>query len=682
MNIKTNLTFCRALLSTLLLFATLTLQAQKPSGTVTAEEQLRWQEALHEWMTAEDMEESYGEELMEQLEERALAPINLNQTSQEELEALPFLTAQQVEGLTEYLDRYRPIRSLSELQMVAALDYHTRQLLKYFVVAGEERKPSVWPTRDDLVKYGKHYVTATGKIPFYKREGDKSGYLGYRYRHDVRYQYTFGNRIKAGVTAAQDAGEPFFSGRNNMGYDQYNCYVQLRDFGRLEELNIGHYRVQMGLGLVMNTRLQLGKLATLQTMGRSMHTLTAHSSRSASSHLQGVAATVRLSKPWRITAFASYQAIDATLNDDGSARTLLYSGYHRTPTEMDKKHNTHETDVGASIGWQQGTWHINANAVYTHYDRRLQPLQNALYRTYSAQGNDFLNTSLDYGWNSHRWAVSGETALNREGAVAMIHTVSCRLSNQLSLMALHRYYDKRYTAQHANSFREGSSIQNEHGIYLGGNWQPSRSWLVQGYADYAHFSWPRYLVSAVSDAFDALLSARYSKKQWTWNVRYRLHIKQHDNDTKQLIINQTSHRLRMAAEWTASPRLTLHTQGDGVVVSEAGNNSRGLMVSQQARWHHRWLKVTGSVAWFQSDDYDSRLYQYEPSTTYDFSFPAYYGHGIRYALMAQAALGTHLSLATKLGVTNYFDRTEIGTGLQQVHQSSMTDLLVQLNVRL
>ena len=649
---------------------------------MTAEEQLRWQEALHEWMTAEDMEESYGEELMEQLEERALAPINLNQTSQEELEALPFLTAQQVEGLTEYLDRYRPIRSLSELQMVAALDYHTRQLLKYFVVAGEERKSSVWPTRDDLVKYGKHYVTATGKIPFYKREGDKSGYLGYRYRHDVRYQYTFDNRIKAGVTAAQDAGEPFFSGRNNMGYDQYNCYVQLRDFGRLEELNIGHYRVQMGLGLVMNTRLQLGKLATLQTMGRSMHTLTAHSSRSASSHLQGVAATVRLSKPWRITAFASYQAIDATLNDDGSARTLLYSGYHRTPTEMDKKHNTHETDVGASIGWQQGTWHINANAVYTHYDRRLQPLQNALYRTYSAQGNDFLNTSLDYGWNNHRWAVSGETALNREGAVAMIHTVSCRLSNQLSLMALHRYYDKRYTAQHANSFREGSSIQNEHGIYLGGNWQPSRSWLVQGYADYAHFSWPRYLVSAASDAFDALLSARYSKKQWTWNVRYRLHIKQHDNDTKQLIINQTSHRLRMAAEWTASPRLTLHAQGDGVIVSEAGNNSRGLMVSQQARWHHRWLKVTGSVAWFQSDDYDSRLYQYEPSTTYDFSFPAYYGHGIRYALMAQAALGTHLSLATKLGVTNYFDRTEMGTGLQQVHQSSMTDLLVQLNIRL
>ena len=644
--------------------------------------QSSWQEALREWLTAEDMEESYAEELLEQLEERAQTPINLNQTSREELEALPFLTAQQVEDIMEYLDRYKPVRSLGELQMIKGLDYHTRRLLQHFVVAGEERKPSVWPTMDDLLKRGHHRITATGKIPFYERRGDRNGYLGYKYRHDLRYQYTLGNCIKAGITAAQDAGEPFFTNKNSWGYDQYNYYVQLRDFGRLEELNLGHYRVQMGLGLVMNTNFRLGKLAMLQTMGRSMHTLSAHSSRSVGDHLQGIAATVRFAKQWRVTAFASYQTIDATLNNNGSARTLLYSGYHRTPTEMEKKHNTGEADLGASIGWKQGTLHINANAVYTHYDRPLQPQQNALYRTYAAQGNDFLNMSLDYGWNNHRWAFSGETALNKKGAVALIHTANCKVTDQLSLMLLHRYYDKRYTAQHANSFREGSSIQNEHGIYLGATWQPSRSLYLQGYADYAHFSWPRYQVSAISDAFDALLATRYSRKRWTWNLRYRMHIRQHDDDTKKLIVNQTGHRLRMAIDWSAASTLTLRTQGDGVVVSEQDSNSRGVMVGQQVRWQQRWLKVTGTLAWFHSDDYDSRLYQYEPSMQYDFSFPAYYGHGIRYSLMAQADIGRHLALTTKLGVTNYFDRSVIGTGQQQIDQSSMADLLVQLSIKL
>ena len=115
-------------------------------STLSVAAQSDWQESLREWLTAEDMEESYGEELLEQLEERAQTPINLNQTSREELEALPFLTAQQVEDIVEYLDRYKPVRSLSELQMVRGLDYHTRRLLQHFVVAGEERKPSVWHT--------------------------------------------------------------------------------------------------------------------------------------------------------------------------------------------------------------------------------------------------------------------------------------------------------------------------------------------------------------------------------------------------------------------------------------------------------------------------------------------------------------------------------------------------------
>ena len=337
-----------------------------------------WREVLHEWLTAEDMENSYSTELMEQLEELALTPINLNQTCQEELETLPFLTAQQVEALVEYIDRYHPLRSLSELQMIRALDYHTRRLLQFFVVVGEERKPSFWPTAEDLLKKGKHRLTASIKVPFYEREGDRSGYLGYRYRHDVRYQYTFANRIKAGITAAQDAGEPFFSNKNSMGYDQYNYYVQLRDFGFLKELNLGHYRVQMGLGLIMNTRFQLGKQAMLQTMGRSQHTLSAHSSRSAGDHLQGLAATLQLAKQWHLTVFASHQSIDATLNDDGSARTLIYSGYHRTHTELVKKHNTQVTDLGGTIGWQQGTLYINANVAYTHYNRPLCPQQNAM----------------------------------------------------------------------------------------------------------------------------------------------------------------------------------------------------------------------------------------------------------------------------------------------------------------
>ena len=105
------------------------------------------------------------------------------------------------------------------------------------------------------------------------------------------------------------------------------------------------------------------------------------------------------------------------------------------------------------------------------------------------------------------------------------------------------------------------------------------------------------------------------------------------------------------------------------------------MLSQQVEWKHRWLQLNAGISWFHTDDYDSRLYQYEPSVRYDFSFPMYYGHGLRYSLMARAEWGRYL-LAAKIGTTNYFDRAVISSGLQQIDRSSMTDLLLQVFVRL
>lgn len=644
-----------------------------------------WQDAFRQWMTVEDMEEGYGEAMMEQLAELAASPVNLNQATREQLEALPFLTAVQVEQLVEYVYRYAPVRSMGELKMISSLDYYTRQLLEHFVCVGPERPRRVWPQLSDVAKYGRHTLVAGGKVPLYDRKGDLlsdgSGYLGYKYRHDVRYQFNYNDRIKLGLTAAQDAGEPFFSNKNTMGYDHYSYYLQLRHMGRLEALNLGMYRVQMGLGLMMNTSFNLGKLATLQSLGRTTHMLTAHASRSQSDYLQGGAATLRISPRWRLTAFASYRPLDATLNQDGTARTLLNDGYHRTVTELSKKNNTHETDLGGSIGYRQGALHANLNMVYTHLDRPLLP-QQVLYKRYAASGSDFTNVSIDYGYTAPRWGVAGETAINEQGALATINTVNWRSTDALTLMLLHRYYDKRYTALHARSFGEGSGVQNEHGVYLGVKWQPIRTWLVQGYVDYAHFGWARYLVSTSSDALDALLSASFTKQQWHVEGRYRLHIRQRDNTDTKILENRPEHRLRLRSTYTVSPQWSVQTQVDAAVSWADNAWQKGVMLGQRATWQWRWLKADAQLGWFRTDSYDARLYQYEPSVLYDFSFPAYYGHGLRHALMVQAACGRWLTAVIKYGTTNYFDRSTISSGLQQVNRSSMTDILLQLRLKI
>ena len=292
-----------------------------------------WEEYLNEVMTAEDAESESWERTYELLCELEQHPLNANHVAREQLEQLPFLSAQQIEELMEYRYRYGPMKSLGELRMIRSLDDSQRRLLTYIIYIDEGE---VADTRHhlrlkDVAKYGRHELMASARIPFYERKGDREGYLGPPYRHWLRYQFSYGDEVKLGLVAAQDAGEPFFAGRNRWGYDYYSPYLQLRHLGSLETLVLGCYRVSMGMGLVMNNGFSLGKLAMLQTLGRSSSGIRAHSSRS-DSYLQGAAATLRLGRSLTATAFLSWRKMDATLNKDSTVSTILTTGYHRTET--------------------------------------------------------------------------------------------------------------------------------------------------------------------------------------------------------------------------------------------------------------------------------------------------------------------------------------------------------------
>ena len=89
----------------------------------------------------------------------------------------------------------------------------------------------------NIVRYGRHQLLASAQVPFYERAGDRNGYLGYRYRHWLRYDFSYAQQLRLGVVAAQDAGEPFFAAGNGAGYDYYSPYLEVRRWGRLDVLS-------------------------------------------------------------------------------------------------------------------------------------------------------------------------------------------------------------------------------------------------------------------------------------------------------------------------------------------------------------------------------------------------------------------------------------------------------------
>lgn len=631
-----------------------------------------WEQYLNEVMTQEDMASSTWEQTYDLLCDLEDHPLDINQVTREQLEELPFLSAQQIEGIVEYLWRYGRMESLSELQMIRSLDYAQRRLLTYFVYVGEE-PPAALPTLKDIAKYGQNELMAYARVPFYNRKGDINGYLGPKYRHWLRYQFTYGDQVKLGLVASQDAGEPFFANRNKWGYDYYSFYLQLRNFRRLESLVLGNYRVSMGMGLVMNNSFSLGKMAMLQNLGRSSYTLRAHSSRSAGS-LLGAAATIDMGRHLKLTAFASCNPADATLNKDGTVSTILDTDYHRTETEMNKKHNLHPFKTGGCLRYDAHGFRLGMNALYTHLDRTLKSNTSTLYRQHYPQGTDFLNLSLDYGYASPKVALSGETATDKQGHLATINTASLRVSDVLSMMVLQRFYSYAYTSLDAQSYSDGGKVQNESGVYLGLTWQPSLAFRLSAYTDYAYFAWAKYQVSQSSYSWDNLLQATWQKQRWTFTGRYRLRLRQKDDETKKHLVNRWEHRGRLSADYTTATGLGGRMQIDGGWTTDEW----GGMVSATLAYTHRWLRLNGGIGYFHTDSYNSRVYLYEQGPLYTYTSQQFYGEGIRYWLMARANIGKRLTLTAKFGVTDYFDCTTIGSSYQQIDASSLSDLDLQL----
>lgn len=632
-------------------------------------------------MTPEDDEDATAiEEQYELLQELAEHPLDLNKASREELERLPFLSDQQVMDFIEYRDRYHPLRSMGELRMLLSMDYQTLELLPFFTYVGEVPDSAYFPKLSTIIKNGRNEVTASLGVPFYERKGDRNGYLGYRYRHWMRYEFSYGNYVKMGLLGSQDAGEPFFTNVNQWGYDTYSYYLQIKNLGCLENGVIGKYKVSTGMGLVLNSSFSLGKLAILQNLGRQTNTLRVHASRSEADYFQGAATVIGLSKKIKLTTFLSYRPIDATLNNDGTAATLLYNGYHRTPTEIDKKNNTHQTAAGADITYRNKGLQLGATAVYTHLDRMLNPNTSTLYRHHYASGNDFFNGSLHYGYQHYRFSLNGETAVNRNGALATINSLSYQPTASWSIVLLQRFYSYRYTALHGHAFSDGGKVQNESGFYIGTTWQPFSKLLLKGYADFASFPWARYRVSQSSTSQDYMAEAIYTPhRSWTLKGRYRMHLRQLDNENKTALRRHNEHRARFTIGY-ANDEWSVTMQADGVKAANY-NIEYGWMMSEQVAWKHAWWQLSAYAAYFNTDSYDSRIYAYERQLPHNFAFPMYYGRGYRLAFVARANIGKALQIDGKIGSTHYYDRTTISSGLQEINGSTMTDMSLQVRYR-
>lgn len=686
------------------------------------ERRAEWQDIYNALSDFDDYDEEEEREMQDIFTNLSQSPQNINTATYEDLLQIPLLTERQRQDIMKYRAMYGDIRSMSELTLITSLDQPRLLLLRSVFYAAPAGKDNYWKHRlmtdsahaivpDTLDKLSRkpwyyarrdaprHTLLFTMNIPAYEREGYKDGtYHGSNLSHTLRYRYSHG-KVTAAFTAAQDAGEPFFSGTNKTGWDFYTGYFRMKNMGKLTNLVVGHYQMSLGMGLILNTDYRLSRTSLLYAPPSAATVLRGHSSRQQHNLLQGAAATIAIplgtNRTMSVTPFVSYRRIDATPVSDtpGAIRTILTSGYHRTDSEIARRNITGQTTAGLSATYSAAPFRLSLNMLYAALSDSLAPDRSQVYQRYRPSGRQFLSASLSYSYINTRLHISGETALsershsqesNTSPAVATANSIRYKLSQDWDVFALQRYYSYRFQSITAKTFGDMSTAQNESGIYVGAAGALSRSLTLSVYADFVYHPWARYGYDRQSRTCDMYLMATYSRRNTMATLRYRYREQAETDEASVMpafasdIDGTAQHTLRMTAKHVSGP-MTYMTQLHGVLTPTSSDS--GFAVAQGIGYRKGRLSLWASAAYFNTTDYAARLYLTDRSVTYGSTVTMVYGHGARANLMAQIAVTSAVTAAVRCGVLRYFDRDTISSGAQTVDGSMMTDVQVQLGIR-
>lgn len=657
-------------------------------------------------------DEEEWQEVQEVLTTMAMNRQNINEATMDDLRMVPLLSEEQAAAILHYRQLYGDLRSMAELSLITAIDHPRQQMLSalfYALPTISNGHDAIITPSDSISQISRqrwHRTNDTNRgrmlltmsVPTYERQGQRDGsYQGSALSHTLRLSYG-GRNYQLALTAAQDAGEPFFTGANAKGWDFYTGYVRMKNLGMISNLVAGHYQLQLGMGLLLNNNWRLSRTAMLLSQPSAATILRGHSSRQENNYLQGVAATLawplqNIGGKITMTAFASYRGLDATMSDTmpATVTTILTTGYHRTESEINRRNATTQAVAGMSLGYSHAPLMLSLNMIYVTMGDSLLTNKAQRYRTFYPTGKHFASASLAYALTLPRLQLSGETAMSEKAkanegehsgiAMATLNSIRWKMNSEWTAFAVQRFYSYRFVSLLGKSFGDVSNVQDESGVYVGTTTTAIKHLSLSAYVDCAYHPWFRYGWDGSSRSWDTYLMATFSHRNVSATLRYRYREQALSTDGMAWpayggSFDGTGQHLLRGTIKMVKGRWTTMTQVHGTYLPTSTDS--GWLLSQAIGYSKRGLSAWLSATYFNTSAYASRLYLTDRSLTYGSLTTMLYGHGIRMNIMGQADITKHIAIALRCVMLHYSDRNYIGSSHQMINGNNQTDIQAQL----
>lgn len=632
-------------------------------------------------------------------------PLNLNTASWEELQELFLLTDLQINDLIVHREAFGKLMSIYELQSLKFWDMNTIQMVLPFVKV-DDKLDQLHVSLKEAFQQGKFEAFFRfQRIPEQKnaytevsdsvQQNSNSYYYGNPDRYYTRLRFKYRTNLSVGVTAEKDPGEQFFQGAQKNGFDFYSAHAFYKGGKYIRSVALGDYQIQIGQGLNLWSGYAFGKTADATNVKKSANTLKPYTSVDESRFLRGGAVDFGVGN-FALTLFGSRKSVDAAIITDSLLDEIEFvssinvTGFHRTNSEITRKHGLQENMGGANLRYNKRSLQLGVAAVYQGYDNAFIK-DTVPYNQFDFRGKSTVGLSADYSWVFRNFNFFGETGYSTHSkSWANVHGVLFSLDSKLAMSMVYRNYQRGYHTFYNAGFAEASRTQNEKGLYTGLKFNFTRAFSMNAYVDVFKFPWLRYQVDAPSQGHEWMIQPSYKpNREFEVYFRFREQVRpknSRDSDGTITPIEDVQQRnYRLNVSYKVMDGVKLKSRIEYVTINRNSNTPEsGFMVSQDVIYKPKNFPVDIALryALFDTDSYDSRIYTYENNALYVFSSPSYYYQGSRAYILLRYTFLRKFDLWARYGTSIFANRNSIGSGAEGINGNTRSDITIQLRVKL
>lgn len=631
----------RILFCTVLWFFNTTLYSQDSSNVRETSPEL---ESMMENATDDGTGKSAT---LDELETFKLNPVNVNAASFQELISVPYLSehaAIRILFLRDSLGNISP----ADMRLIPMMDDQTLFLIMPYISFSSGR------TRRNSSEGGDSIAAisfrARGNVDVHPQKkfinGEYSGSPVAQYdRMELRTP-----RWSGGILLDKDAGESWKEGF-------VSGYVGLDNDGIVRKFVAGSFTINSGEGMMFSSSRSSSKggsaVNQIKATGRA---IVPHLATDEYHYFQGAAATMEV-YPASVTIFLSRKPVAATLDSAGSITGFYSSGLFRSQSEIEKKDAAYETAIGGIIDCHIGnTSTVGVSAMKTLYDKPV-----ALQLPYILTRNEISAIGAHANFTFESFTLFGEAAGNSFETLSGLAGCIFEVSKRLSLSFQLRSYSVNYVDPHAYAYGEQDGLVNgEFGHYVGMEYRATaRLKISSSYDEYTlpslgtfSKSGNEYLVrceGTLTKSVNASLQFKHSMRTEQNSLTDAEHFQAKIFEER----NQENLRASCSCELNKWMELTQRLELTGISYSVSHNSAAGMLMFTELNVSpaRSWLYGTARMIFFDTQSYDSRVYEYESDVRGGYSFPPLYGRGSRWYIVAGSKILRNVELSCKYGET-------------------------------